>query len=220
MKKEKLLTVGLYLVVGYAIALLGYCSLYFVFKKSDAYISAFGSVLSATATFTASFVAVYLFNDWKVQHNKQVINNFGLQVYELFFSFENDLSIYHQHLEELQALISSYDYEVNSTMLYVDNNKIYISNITNAMNTLKLSFNSLYSKFQAYSIVSGTLEKDATRYKKYLFDFNEINMHDDDIFYLQKNLNTWKENYQKTLELSNKIRKVEIKKLLVSLKVE
>lgn len=88
------------------------------------------------------------------------------------------------------------------------------------MNKLKLSFSSLYSKFQAYSIVSGTLKDDAIRYNDYLFTFNDINMFDDDIFYIQKNLNTWCEKYNNTLELSNKIRSLEIEKLLVSLKAE
>lgn len=74
MKKEKLCIVALWLIVGYAIALLIYCTFYFVFKKSDAYISAFGSVLSATATFAASFVAVYLFNDWRDEKNYELEN--------------------------------------------------------------------------------------------------------------------------------------------------
>lgn len=178
------------------------------------------SIFGGLTTFGAAIIAAHLFNDWKVQHNKQVINNFGLEVYELFYGFENDLSIYHQYLEELQSLIESYDYDVNSATLYADNNYIYISNITNTMNKLKLSFSSLYSKFQAYSIVSGTLKDDAIRYNDYLFTFNDINMFDDDIFYIQKNLNTWCEKYNNTLELSNKIRSLEIEKLLVSLKAE
>jgi hypothetical protein len=36
----------------------------------DAYIS----MLSAGATLFAGFVAIYLFSDWKIQHNKTVIS--------------------------------------------------------------------------------------------------------------------------------------------------
>lgn len=36
------------------------------------------SIFGGLTTFGAAIIAAHLFNDWKVQHNKQVINNFGL----------------------------------------------------------------------------------------------------------------------------------------------
>jgi len=111
MKKEKLLTVGLWLVVGYAVALLIYCTFYFVFKKSDAYISAYGSILSAIATFAASFVAVYLFNDWKEQHNIQIRSESAkeiLKLYEeVFFKMLTLDNFYQKSQFELQKIISN-----------------------------------------------------------------------------------------------------------------
>lgn len=179
-----------------------------------------GGVFAGGTTFGAAIVAGFLFNDWKAQHNKQVINNFGFQVYEQFSSFENDLSIYNQYLEQLDELITGYDYEVNFTTLHAHNNLSYISNITNKMQELKISFNSLYSKFQAYSLVLGTLNVDYIRYNEYLDIFKDINSFDDDIFNLRENLNSWYGNYSKTLALVNQIRNSEIEKLLVNLKAQ
>ncbi|MNG71724.1 hypothetical protein D3C78_403360 [compost metagenome] len=179
-----------------------------------------GGIFGGLTTFGAAIVAVHLFNDWKVQHNKQVINNFGLQVYEQFSNFEKDLSIYHQCLEQLDDLIDSYEWEVNSTMLHTDNNLHYISNITNKMRELKISFNSLYSKFQSYSIVLGTLNEDYIRHNGYLDTFKDNNSFDDEIFIVRENLNTWYENYNETLALTNQIRTSEIEKLLINLKAK
>lgn len=126
MKKEKLLNVGLWLIVGYAVALLTYCTFYFVLNKSDAYISAFGSILSAIATFSASFVAIYLFNDWKDQHNKTVLaheakevhkkfNQFPLTIIE-YFLVANDMTDMQNNSDELLA---SFEKVINSNQLLV-----------------------------------------------------------------------------------------------------
>ena len=219
MKKDKYLELLLWGIVAYAVAILTYFTLKALNQGMDS-ISALGSLLSAAATFFATYIATRLFNDWKIQHNKQVINNFGLQVYEQFSNFENDLSIYYQCLEQLEDLIDSYDWEVNSVMLHTDNNLHYISNITNKMRELKISFNMLYSKFQAYSIVSGTLDEDCIRYNGYLDAFKDNNLFDDEIFIVRENLNTWYENYNETLALTNQVRDSEIEKLLVNLKAK
>ena len=138
--------------------------------------------------------------------------------YPIFSNFEKELSTYYFYLEQLDELISSYDWEVNVAIMYADKNMIYISNITNKISELNSSFNFLYSKFQAYSIVSGTLEIDSVRYDNYLDSFKDINMFDDEIFYIRKNLNTWYENYHHTLALTNQIKTLEIEKLLINLK--
>lgn len=171
-------------------------------------------------TLIAAYIASKLFNDWKTQHNQQVINNFGLQVYEEFSSFEKNLSIYNQYLQQLQGLIDAYGYEINTVTLYTDKNQKYITNITNKMDELKISFYSLYTKFQSYSVVSGTLEVDCIRYDSYLDTFRDTNLFDDDIFNVQDNLNTWTKNYVETLELLNNIKVSEIEELLINLKAK
>lgn len=71
-KKVNLSLVILWGVVAYAIALLTYCTMNNFLNSSADKISAFGSILGAIGTFFAAFVATYLFNDWKAQHNKSI----------------------------------------------------------------------------------------------------------------------------------------------------
>lgn len=73
-RKVNLSAVILWGVVAYAIALLTYCTMNKFLKSSTSAddISAFGSILGACGAFFAAFVATYLFNDWKVQHNKNL----------------------------------------------------------------------------------------------------------------------------------------------------
>lgn len=87
-KKVNLSLVLLWGVVAYAIALLTYCTMNNFLNSSADDISAFGSILGACGAFFAAFVATYLFNDWKEQHNKQVTNTLALQAYQEFLSFE------------------------------------------------------------------------------------------------------------------------------------
>lgn len=87
-RKVTLSAVLLWGVVAYALALLTYCTMKSVLSASADNISAFGSILGACAAFFAVFVAAYLFNDWKEQHNKQVQNDFALKTYNQFKKFE------------------------------------------------------------------------------------------------------------------------------------
>ena len=55
------------------------------------------SFMAILGTIFAALIAILLFNDWKDQHNKQLINNFGFHVYESFSEFEkniNSLSVF------------------------------------------------------------------------------------------------------------------------------
>lgn len=79
-KRINLLSIVLWGVVSYAVALLTYCTMKNVFNASEGYISAFGSILGACGTFFAAFIAVYLFVDWtvsaKFNQKKEVIDTF------------------------------------------------------------------------------------------------------------------------------------------------
>lgn len=66
-KKEIFFVVILWGIVAYAIALLSFCTMKNIYGTNADFISAFGSYLGAIGAFFAAFVAVYLFNDWKVQ---------------------------------------------------------------------------------------------------------------------------------------------------------
>ncbi|RZJ20811.1 MAG: hypothetical protein EON51_13795 [Acinetobacter sp.] len=74
-KREKLQVLALWGVVAYTLTILSYFTLK-AFGHSENFISALGSILGATATFFAAYVAIVLFNDWKKQHNAQIKYNY------------------------------------------------------------------------------------------------------------------------------------------------
>lgn len=71
MEKEKLQCLVLWGIVAYAVALLIYFSLK-AFGHGADFISAFGSILSATAAFFAAYVAITLFSDWRDPANHSI----------------------------------------------------------------------------------------------------------------------------------------------------
>lgn len=75
-------------VVIYSIALLTFCTMKIVFNSSDDSISAFGSIIGALGAFFATFVAAYLYNDWKDAHNKNIDAQFCMKIYD-FIDFAN-----------------------------------------------------------------------------------------------------------------------------------
>ena len=178
------------------------------------------SFMGVLGTIFAALIAVLLFNDWKDQHNKQIINNFGLQVYENFTEFEKKLTIHYQFLQQLDDLIVDYNYPIDTATLCRDGNLQYLNNINNSINELKIVFNSLYSKFQAYSIASGNLSRKNSIYNDYLFEFNDIYFIDKEIFELNTNLSDWYEMHLEALSLANTLRIHEIEPLIQNLKVE
>lgn len=178
------------------------------------------SFMGVLGTIFAALIAVLLFNDWKDQHNKQIINSFGLQVYESFSEFEKKLTIHYQFLQQLDELIVDYNYPINTVTLRGDGNMQYLNNINNSINEIKIVFNSLYSKFQAYSIASGNLSRKNSIYNDYLSEFNDIYLIDEEIFELNTNLRDWYEMHFKALILANILRVHEIEPLIQNLKVE
>ncbi|MEJ5038023.1 hypothetical protein WH285_13885 [Acinetobacter johnsonii] len=106
MKKEKLLAVVLWLIVAYAVALLVYCTLYFVCGKSDGYISAFGSILSAVAGFSACFVALYLYSSWQEQKFYDLKKGYIEKIAANIFSIDDELEV---ALMNLELFLSKYD---------------------------------------------------------------------------------------------------------------
>lgn len=90
MKKEKTLELLLWGVVAYAAAVLIFYTLR-AFDHGADFISAFGSILSAAATFFAAYVAIALFNDWKKPqrylNKKQYADNLKILVKDYSASF-------------------------------------------------------------------------------------------------------------------------------------
>lgn len=178
------------------------------------------SFMGVLGTIFAALIAVLLFNDWRDQHNKQIVNKFGLQVYENFTEFEKKLSINYQYLDKLDELIDNYGYDVNSVTLLSDGNMQYLNNIKNSIDEIKIVFNSLYSQFQAYSIASGNLDIKYSDYNEYLSQFNDIYLFDNENYYLSESLKDWYRMHLEAIYLTNTIRDMEIEPLIKNLKVE
>lgn len=54
-------------------------------------IAAFGSVLGGVGTLFAGFVAIYLFNDWREQHNKNIESQLCMKAFDYIQGFEFEL---------------------------------------------------------------------------------------------------------------------------------
>lgn len=78
-------------VVAYAIGLLIYCSMKYVFNTSGENISAFGSILGGCGAFFAAFVAVYLFNDWRETEDFKRILSLHDQCFKVMYDNTNTI---------------------------------------------------------------------------------------------------------------------------------
>lgn len=78
-------------VIAYSIGILLFWTIDNLFNRTADDISAFGSVLSAVGTFFAASVAVYLFNDWKEQHNKTILAGEAKLAFSLLHNERNIL---------------------------------------------------------------------------------------------------------------------------------
>lgn len=177
--KQRKITLTVVLIGGvaaYAIAFLTYFTLKYWLNNSADNISAFGSILGAVGAFFAAFIATYLFNDWKDQHNKQVQNTFAIQVFDSFSIFEKNILEYSLFISHLQELRSSYEnYELTWEILNKDGNIIYIQNINTKKDELDLSFYKLISKLKNYYIFNNNKEEFKKNHEIYFNKFTEIN---------------------------------------------
>lgn len=71
-------------VVFYAVSLLLYCTMKIVFNSTADFISAFASILGASGTFFAAFIAVCLFIDWREVHNQTAFKEVALNISSIF----------------------------------------------------------------------------------------------------------------------------------------
>ncbi|ENX01029.1 hypothetical protein F899_01662 [Acinetobacter sp. CIP 101934] len=78
-------------VILYLVSMLVYVSVEFFGGADTNKISAFGSVLSGVGTLFAGFVAIYLFNDWREQHNKNIESQLCMKAFDYIQGFEFEL---------------------------------------------------------------------------------------------------------------------------------
>ncbi|MDH2476228.1 hypothetical protein QDR68_00980 [Acinetobacter baumannii] len=218
-KKVILFSVLLWGMVAYAVALLTYYSLKIFFSTSADFISAFGSILGACAAFFAAFVAAYLFNDWKEQHNKQVTNTLALQAYDEFSKFEKNTLELATYISDLEILIGSYECELDYEALRKDNGLIYIQNVVNKKAELNINFLSLISKLRTYLHVKDQYINFDERQSFYHSKFVSINNYELDSTTLRHDLNEWESNLIGYRDLIQILTKNEINQLLNDLRV-
>lgn len=89
--KSTFYSILLWGIVTYAIALLTYCTLRAYICDNKDFISSFGSIIGGIGTFFAAFIAAYLFNDWKEQHNKTIIGGDARKAFTLLHNERNYL---------------------------------------------------------------------------------------------------------------------------------
>lgn len=218
-KKVILFSVLLWGMVAYAVALLTYYSLKIFFSTSADFISAFGSILGACAAFFAAFVAAYLFNDWKEQHNKQVTNTLALQAYDEFSKFEKNTLELATYISDLEILIGSYECELDYEALRKDDGLIYIQNVVNKKAELNINFLSLISKLRTYLHVKDQYINFDERQSFYHSKFVSINNYELDSTTLRHDLNEWESNLIGYRDLIQILKKNEINQLLNDLRV-
>lgn len=98
MKKETFLAILLWGIVAYSVAVLSYFTLKVIFKHDSSLISAFGSILSACATFFAAYVATKLYNNWKDEKRYDLNKDLAIKALSTLLDFSKSYCYY---LDEL-----------------------------------------------------------------------------------------------------------------------
>ncbi len=140
-------------IVLYSTSMLVYGTLrIFIGEKIDA-ISAFGSVLSAIGAFFAAFVALIIFDGWKIQHNKNLSNKYAEQVIEAYNKYSISVlnfNIFTSGIDisRLRNNASYFNVEINSTLEKIDHLREDVNK----------SFEEFKFKLNYYGIISGDSE--------------------------------------------------------------
>lgn len=219
-KKDNFYIVLLWGIVIYAVALLFYCTMKNVFQASAELISAFGSVLGASATFFAAIVAAYLFNDWRDQHNKSIANQFALDSYKSYSEVDGSLMSCAHKVDLLVSSIQDDNYEITlHTPRYTECQPSIIQ-IIDEFNLTKLQLIKYFDKLRAFAAVTGKTDQFREYFNQYVIlhtEINNININKYDS--VQDFISIIRVPMDKTSDLSNIIYNTSVKELLESLQV-
>lgn len=170
----------------YFVALLMQCSFQHLIGQDANMISAFGSMLSGIGTIFAAVVAAYLFNDWKSQHNKQVVNDFALRTYT---QFKNTESILFEANDNLIYIINDSEsiYEDERPIALNDpipeRNKARILKFHNQISLVENEFKRFISQLGDFSIVTNREDEIYLLKKQFMEDFSKLNNENEDYNY-------------------------------------
>ncbi|MGL2989748.1 hypothetical protein ACSVHR_06020 [Acinetobacter nosocomialis] len=106
MNKEDKQALLLWGIVSYSLALLIYSSMKILGGEKAEYISAFGSILSAFATISASIVAIFIFNRWKKQARY-------LDAIKLVTNIKSKLRDQYQEINKIRDFFNYQQYFIN-----------------------------------------------------------------------------------------------------------
>lgn len=181
-------------------------------------LSIISGIFGGVTTLGAAIVAAYLFNDWKVQHNKQVQNTLSLQVFEEFIMFEKNIREFALYISHLESLRHSYDSnELTWEIIHKDGHLVYIQNINLKKEEMDLNFHTLMDKLRSYFIYNNEtnqiIESNRIIYSK----FYDINKSVVQVSTLLDHLIDYNSKYIGYLDLKNIIDSSIIKKIIISL---
>ncbi|MHC5170109.1 hypothetical protein ACVIAJ_07075 [Acinetobacter johnsonii] len=178
MDKQKIIDIALWAIVAYAVALLIYWTLK-IFNQNAESISALGSLLSASATFFAAYVAVKLFNDWRDPANYATTKEQVLEALGVLSQVRYQLSFMLDHLYTLKR--TNEFLILNEDILNYSKNDIHqkffdiVKNIRFLKNKLlfeefgKINHHFIHSENFYLSCI-----KEYQKYYNYLVDLDEL----------------------------------------------
>lgn len=158
MKKEKYIVSLLWGIVAYAVAILAYFTLK-AFNHSADFISAFGSILSATATMFAAYVAIHLYTDWREQHNKLLENNFIMNIVDLFNATESkSIGILLVFNDIKRRSTDNFCEKSDEQFLTVNDDEI--QPLIQELKSLRLDISNIQEAYNRYTIYSSIIKND------------------------------------------------------------
>lgn len=220
-KKVNFYTVLLLGIVIYSVALLTYWTMKNVFNVSVENISAIGSILGACGAFFAAFVAAYLFNDWRDQHNKSIVNQFSLDTYKAFSELEGSVMNCALKIDLLQSSILDDKYDITDYTPRYNECQPSIIQIIDEFNIIKMRLTGCFDKLRAYAAVAGKTDQLGECLKQYTDLFTEINSTNISKFdSVQDFIAIAGIQMNKISELSRNIYNTSIKEMLESLQIQ
>lgn len=119
-------------------------------------LSIISGIFGGITTLGAAIVAAYLFNDWKVQHNKTIENNFINDVIDKFNAADNqatEIVVYFNNIKGFflinlmcdEVTVAEFDLEIKGLYSRLDSLRILINSIRNSSERYSKFMNCLYS---------------------------------------------------------------------------
>lgn len=184
-------------------------------------ITSTASLLAILATLTAAYVASKLFNDWRIQHNKSVRNEFSLEAYKKFSEFDHSLTLCAFNIESLQDNIADATYHITPGTLFYTELLPIMEKVTSGLILVKINFSSYLQAQRAYGAVTGQSAMVSKILDEYIIEYSKItNKNVKDFENVQELTNNSKMELKQFSDFSAKIYNSNIRELLRNLQVE